>query len=83
MKTRFYYWSRGSSPCPRKDCEGMVPCTIEGERDDINDWDGGTPGWEEFTARTCTDCGCSEWSDEEAEELKDNFVKTERDYDDC
>jgi len=59
----------------------MVPCTIEGERDDINDWDGGTPGWEEFLPGKCTDCGHYKWTIEEEEEMKDNFVKAERDYD--
>jgi hypothetical protein len=48
----------------------MVPCQLEGERDDLNNYDGGTPGWEEFDAGTCTECGASDWTSEETATMK-------------
>jgi hypothetical protein len=58
----------------------MVPCQIQGERDDRNNWDGGTPGWEEFTTGACDVCG-DDWTTEEEEQLRDNYRPYEPEVD--
>lgn len=82
---RYYSEARYAS-CPRlkhedEECDGMVPLMVRGETDDINQWNGGTPGWEEVEAGACPSCGFDAWDGEQVHDLSVRSQKTEE-YDD-
>lgn len=72
----------GRAACPRlldaeTECDGLVRVVIRGEADDINDFNGGTPGWEEVEAQACPSCGFAAWDEEQVEALRGAFQRDE------
>ena len=64
-----------------EECDGLVTMTRTGEADDVNDFNGGTPGWEEVEIGECSSCGASDWTEDEDFALRGNFTAAEPDRD--
>lgn len=81
-----FYHERRYAWCPRQiseveECDGAVPLVVRGEADDINDWNGGTPGWEEVEAGPCPSCGFNQWDGDQLHDLSMRSQPMEREDD--
>ena len=64
-----------------EECDGRVRLVVTGEADDINDWNGGTPGWEEVEAGACPSCGFDAWDGDQLHDLSVRSQPEEPDHD--